>query len=167
MADGTAESRPFGLEISQAVCDRATRLAKTMFCALEAQIIFLRDGEVWRSRDPDSKIVRQRDKAAELVQASGELLWIEDAHLDPRFADSPSDVGPPYLRSYVGVPIRLADGSTPTQNTRQLPHPTSTLIFCVTMSSEISRSFVSCATWRSTPRTARSRRRSGCSTSSV
>ncbi|MBB3893488.1 PAS domain S-box-containing protein [Phenylobacterium haematophilum] len=113
MADGTAESRPFGLEISQAVCDRATRLAKTMFCALEAQIIFLRDGEVWRSRDPDSKIVRQRDKAAELVQASGELLWIEDAHLDPRFADSPSVVGPPYLRSYVGVPIRLADGSTP------------------------------------------------------
>ncbi|CAN7299511.1 ATP-binding protein [Phenylobacterium sp. LjRoot164] len=113
MADGTAESRPFGLEISQAVCDRATRLAKTMFCALETQIIFLKDGEVWRSRDPDSRIVRQRDKAAELVQASGELLWVEDAHLDPRFADSPSVVGPPYLRSYVGVPIRLADGSTP------------------------------------------------------
>ena len=113
MADGTAESRPFGLDISQAVCDRATRLAKTMFSALEAQIIFLKDGEVWRSRDPDSKIVRQRDKAAELVQASGELLWVEDAHLDRRFADSPAVVGPPYLRSYVGVPIRLADGSTP------------------------------------------------------
>ena len=113
MADGPAESRPFGLEISQGVCDRATRLAKTMFSALEAQIVFLKDGEVWRSRDPDSKILRQRDRAAELVQASGELLWVEDAHHDPRFADSPAVVGPPFLRSYVGVPIRLADGSTP------------------------------------------------------
>ena len=45
MADGTAESRPFGLEISQVVCDRATRLAKTMFSALEAQIVFLKDGD--------------------------------------------------------------------------------------------------------------------------
>ena len=99
MADGTAESRPFGLEISQAVCDRATRLAKTMFSALEAQIVFLKDGEVWRSRDPDSKILRQRDRAAELVQASGELLWVEDAHDDPRFANSPAVVGPPFLRS--------------------------------------------------------------------
>ena len=113
MADGTAESRPFGLEISQAVCDRATRLAKAMFSALEAQIVFLKDGEVWRSRDPDSKIVRQRDRAAELVQAGGELLWVEDAHDDPRFANSPAVVGPPFLRSYVGAPIRLADGSTP------------------------------------------------------
>ncbi|WP_312166693.1 ATP-binding protein [Phenylobacterium sp.] len=113
MADGTAETRPFGLDISQAVCDRATRLAKTMFSALEAQIIFLKDGEVWRSRDPESRIIRQRDRAAELVQDSGELLWVEDAQADPRFADSPAVVGPPYLRSYVGAPIRLADGTTP------------------------------------------------------
>lgn len=113
MADGTAETRPFGLDISQAVCDRATRLARTMFSALDAQIIFLKDGEVWRSRDPASRILRERDRAAEIVQTSGELLWIEDARADARFAESPAVAGPPYLRSYVGVPIRLADGTTP------------------------------------------------------
>jgi len=113
MGGGMADARPFGLDISQAVCDRATRLAKTMFSAFEAQVVFLKDGEVWRSRDPERRILRQRDRAAEIVQASGELLWIEDALLDPRFADSPAVLGPPYLRSYVGAPIQLEDGTTP------------------------------------------------------
>ena len=113
MEGDTPESRPFGLDISRAVCDRATRIAKSLFNALEAQVIFVKDGEVWRSRDPDGRILRERDRAAETVQATGEPLWVEDATQDSRFANSPVVTGPPHLRFYVGVPIRLADGTTP------------------------------------------------------
>mgnify|MGYP001217445681 CR=1 FL=1 len=108
---GDDEPRPFGLDISQAICDRATRIAKTLFRALDAHIIFIKDGQLWRSRDREA--LPQRDKAAQLAQLSGELLWIEDARKDERFAASPMVVGPPYLRSYVAAPIRLSDGSTP------------------------------------------------------
>ncbi|KQM65575.1 diguanylate cyclase [Sphingomonas sp. Leaf17] len=37
-------------------------------------------------------------------------LIIEDAHLDPRFADSPLVMGPPYIRSYAGIPLRTPEG---------------------------------------------------------
>jgi diguanylate cyclase (GGDEF)-like protein len=39
-----------------------------------------------------------------------EPLLIENALDDPRFADSPMVVGPPYLRSYAGVPLRTPEG---------------------------------------------------------
>jgi PAS domain S-box-containing protein len=108
---GGDEPRPFGLDISQAICDRATRIAKTLFRALDAHVIFMKDGQLWRSRDGEAS--PQRDRAAAMAQASGELLWVEDARKDPRFAASATVVGPPYLRSYIAAPIRLSDGSTP------------------------------------------------------
>lgn len=37
-------------------------------------------------------------------------LVIEDAHLDPRFADSLLVTGPPYIRSYAGIPLRTPEG---------------------------------------------------------
>lgn len=39
-----------------------------------------------------------------------EPLIVEDARLDPRFANSPLVVGAPYVRSYLGVPLRTAEG---------------------------------------------------------
>ncbi len=39
-----AAERPFGLDLSRAVCDRATRLARTLFAAHDAQIILVQDG---------------------------------------------------------------------------------------------------------------------------
>jgi PAS domain S-box-containing protein len=107
------DARPFGLDISQAVCDRATRLAKTMFGAVEARVVLVRGGEVWHSRDPEGRILHSEDPAANLVLESGQPIWIEDARLDPRFAANPVVVGPPHLRFYAGAPIRLADGATP------------------------------------------------------
>ncbi|QCB42397.1 sensor domain-containing diguanylate cyclase [Sphingomonas sp. PAMC26645] len=37
-------------------------------------------------------------------------LIIENALDDPRFADSPLVVGPPYVRSYAGIPLRTPEG---------------------------------------------------------
>lgn len=108
---GDDEPRPFGLDISQAICDRATRIARTLFGALDAHVIFVKDGQLWRSRDRE--IMPQSDRAAELALSHGELLWIEDALTDDRFSSSRLVTGPPYLRSYVAAPIRLADGTTP------------------------------------------------------
>ncbi|WP_374577660.1 ATP-binding protein [Phenylobacterium sp.] len=113
MATGAGEQRPLGLDISQAVCDRASRLAKTMFGALDAQVVLTRDGEIWCSRERREDVRRTRDRGVEIVLAEGRLLWIEDARKDERFAGLPPVVGPPHLRFYVGAPIRLADGSTP------------------------------------------------------
>ncbi|WP_342243787.1 GGDEF domain-containing protein [Pseudomonas sp. OTU5201] len=39
-----------------------------------------------------------------------DLLLVEDARRDPRFADNPMVLGPPYLRFYAGQPIYSADG---------------------------------------------------------
>jgi PAS domain S-box-containing protein len=107
-----ARARPFGIDLSIAVFDRATRIAKTLFSGSEALIVLMQDGVTWRSRGYDAQY-GARDAAGELVLKTGEFLWIEDATLDERFCDEPSVAGPPYLRSYAAAPIRLEDGTTP------------------------------------------------------
>lgn len=42
--------------------------------------------------------------------AQREPLIIEDALCDARFADSPLVAGPPYVRSYAGIPLRTPEG---------------------------------------------------------
>ncbi|MEG3122352.1 GGDEF domain-containing protein [Sphingomonas sp. GB1N7] len=42
--------------------------------------------------------------------AQREPLIIEDARSDPRFANSPLVVGPPFVRSYAGIPLRTPEG---------------------------------------------------------
>jgi PAS domain S-box-containing protein len=104
--------RPFGLDLSLAVFDRATRIARSLFGAGDALIILMQDGVAWRSR-PVEGDVPDDDPAAQLVIESGELLWVEDARADRRFDGVAIVTGPPYVRSYVAAPIRLDDGSTP------------------------------------------------------
>ncbi|MCC2976774.1 EAL domain-containing protein [Sphingomonas sp. PL-96] len=41
---------------------------------------------------------------------SDDLLVVPDATLDPRFAGNPLVVGPPYVRFYAGVPLRVPSG---------------------------------------------------------
>ncbi len=106
-----ANNLPFGLEPSLAVFDRATLVARGLFPGSQSIIILMKDGQAWRSRyDQD---MPRRDPAAEHVIATGEMLWIEDATTHPMVAHEGVVTGPPFLRSYIGAPIKLDDGTTP------------------------------------------------------
>ena len=105
-----AEAPPFGVDLSMAVFDRATRLARSLFELADASIILIHEGKVWRSRY-DGQL--PEESGVQAVMASGELLWVEDGRLDQRVADHPLVIGPPFLRFCACIPIRLKDGSTP------------------------------------------------------
>ena len=106
-----AAARPFELDLSQDVCDRATRLARTLFGAVESQVVLVKDGRTWRSRDPRGEYAISPNVQWSLD--TGEFLWIEDGRTDPRSCDMDTVTGPPYLRFYAAAAIRLADGSIP------------------------------------------------------
>jgi PAS domain S-box-containing protein len=108
------DANPFGVDLSMAVFDRATRVAKSLFAGVnaDATIVLMHEGRAWRSRYAEGRYPA-RDPVAELVMSTGEFLWIEDARLDPRFVDDPLVSGPPFLRLCVAAPIKLGDGSTP------------------------------------------------------
>jgi signal transduction histidine kinase/ActR/RegA family two-component response regulator len=104
-------SGPAGLQISIRALSRATRLARDMFESADASVILLENGKVWRSRYLGQ--LPSEDPVAEHIAASGELFWVEDGLRDPRFANHPLVIGPPFLRFNAAVPIKLADGETP------------------------------------------------------
>ncbi len=103
---------PFGMDLSLAVFDRATRLARALFPGADAFVVLIQDGVAWRSR-PYVAELGPSDLGPQLVIDSGEQIWIEDGRIDPRACDAPLVVGPPYLRGWVGTPIQLEDGSRP------------------------------------------------------
>jgi len=111
-AAGATRERPFGIDISLEMFDRATRIARSLFAGGESLVVLIQDGVAWRSRGFGAKL-GPRDWAAELVISTGETLWIEDGRLDPRCRAEPLVVNEPFLRAWIAVPIRLENGSTP------------------------------------------------------
>ncbi len=103
---------PFGLDLSLDVFDRATRFAKGLFEDAESTIVLVKDGVVWRSRFADGHFPA-RDLTAEMVVESDQSIWVADTQVDPYFGDHFMVVGPPFIRAFIGAPIRLADGTTP------------------------------------------------------
>ena len=107
-----AGSMPAGLEHSRPVFDRATRLAKTLFGKVMAQITLKTEEGYWRSRDGETKTI-SRANGVRVVMETGELVWVEDARTDPRFCNEPEVLRPDGVRCFVGAPIRLPDGTNP------------------------------------------------------
>jgi signal transduction histidine kinase/ActR/RegA family two-component response regulator len=107
----TSNTAPFGLDLSLAVFDRTTRLARSLFGNGDASIILCHNGEIWRSRYASQ--LPTEDPITEGVLRTGEVLWIEDGLTDPRVKDHPLVTGPIKLRFCVAVPITLEDGTRP------------------------------------------------------
>lgn len=59
---------------------------------------------------------RQTHRAASLCALaveSGELVMAADTRLDPRLWNHPAVTGPPFIRFYAGVPLRIAPEAAP------------------------------------------------------
>jgi PAS domain S-box-containing protein len=110
--DADQSATPFGIALSLEVFDRTTRFARKLFTNAQSLIVLVKDGKAWRSRLGNG-VYPPHDPVAELVIATGQLLWVADAREDSRFQDYASVAGPPFIRGYIGAPIRLKDGSTP------------------------------------------------------
>src|ERR1700754_3440732 len=102
---------PPGLEHSGPVFDRATRLARTLFGGVDAQITLKIGDGYWRSRGGDADGHGKAAGIREVMQC-GEVVWVEDAQTDPRFRDE-LEVRERRVTFFAGAPIRLTDGSTP------------------------------------------------------
>ena len=84
-----------------------------MICDVPIALISIVDGErQWFQ----AKVGLQADETHRDVSFCGhaimgdDLFIVEDAALDPRFASNPLVTGPPHIRFYAGVPLRVADG---------------------------------------------------------
>jgi hypothetical protein len=97
---------------NRAVLDRTTRIAGSMFLGGEAVVVLMQGGLARRSRnlsiEPEGD-----DWEAKTAIESGNLLWIQDARLDPRGQKELPLTEPRCLRAWIAVPIQLQDGTRP------------------------------------------------------
>ncbi len=91
--------------------DRFTRLAALTFGVPIALLSLVDSGRQWfKSRCGIDVAETPRSVAfCSHVVAQGEMMVIEDAAADPRFADNPLVTGAPYIRFYAGQPL-FSDG---------------------------------------------------------
>jgi diguanylate cyclase (GGDEF)-like protein len=88
--------------------DRYTELAADVFDAPIAVLTLVDRERVWNKSAYGTDVVeipRNLSFCAHAIVAR-ELLVVEDALEDPRFANNPSVVGPPFLRFYAGAVLR-------------------------------------------------------------
>ncbi|MET0312966.1 MAG: sensor domain-containing diguanylate cyclase [Hansschlegelia sp.] len=92
--------------------DRLTRLARKIFRASMSTVTLLDGHRQWfKSQDGLDCSETPRDIAfCNLTIRQPQLLIIEDAALDPRFATNPLVTGPPHIRFYAGAPLQSLDG---------------------------------------------------------
>jgi sigma-B regulation protein RsbU (phosphoserine phosphatase) len=92
--------------------DRVTRLAAEIFKAPIAFVSFIeRDREWFKSRIGLPIVEAPRDVSFSAYAILGDdTMVIPDAHHDHRFADNPLVTGNPFVRSYMGHPLRAPDG---------------------------------------------------------
>jgi len=92
--------------------DRVTRLAAEICKAPIAFVSFIeRDRQWFKSRIGLPVVETPRDVSFCAHAILGEdTLVIPDTHKDARFADNPLVTGNPFVRSYMGQPLRAPDG---------------------------------------------------------
>jgi diguanylate cyclase (GGDEF)-like protein/PAS domain S-box-containing protein len=94
------------------VFSRITLLASTMLDCPVALLSIIEEDRQWflgRTGTDLTETPIEDSFCAVCVMGEGPAL-IEDARADPRFADNPLVTGDPFIRSYLGVPIRTDGG---------------------------------------------------------
>jgi diguanylate cyclase (GGDEF)-like protein len=92
--------------------DRITRLVKVVLEMPMAVVSLVdRDRQWFKSKQgvKAAETPRNISFCTHTIQST-EPLIVNDAHIDPRFANSPLVIGDPHIRFYVGVPLRSRDG---------------------------------------------------------
>lgn len=92
--------------------DRVVRLARSVIRAPMAAISLIDRDRLWfkaRSGITFNEAPREPSLCARAVD-SDEPFIVADTHADPRFRMLPLVAGPPYVRSYIGVPLRTPAG---------------------------------------------------------
>lgn len=92
--------------------DRVVRVARSVLRAPVALISLVDRDRLWfkaRSGITFCDALREPSLCARTVE-SDEPFIVPDTHADPRFRMLPLVVGPPYVRSYIGVPLRTPAG---------------------------------------------------------
>jgi PAS domain S-box-containing protein len=105
-----ANEPPFGLKSVMPAFERATRLAKTLFGAMDAGIVLIDGDRVWRSLDLENQWNVPPVGAVKVVH-SGRPVWIEDMKRDPQASRViPKDL---QIGLYAAAPFRLSEDGAP------------------------------------------------------
>jgi signal transduction histidine kinase/CheY-like chemotaxis protein len=99
----------------EAGCDDLTALARRLTKTPIALISLVDKDRQW-FKSVSGLSAKQTPRSQALCAyaiLADEALVIHDARIDPRTADNPLVLGPPYIRFYAGVPLRLSDGTAP------------------------------------------------------
>lgn len=93
--------------------DRLTRMAQRLFGVPIALVSLIDSNRQW-FKSCQGLTVRETSRdvsfCGHAIQ-SGEMLVIQDAAKDERFADNPLVVGDPFIRFYAGCPLKAPNGS--------------------------------------------------------
>jgi len=92
--------------------DRIARLAKASCNTQMALVSLVDEHRQWfkACEGMEETETPREDAFCAYALGSAATLWVEDATLDPRFADNRLVVGDPCIRFYAGAPIRLSSG---------------------------------------------------------
>lgn len=93
--------------------DRITRLVTALLHVPIAAVTLVDQNRQWFKSQAGLAVdetPRDQSFCAHAMLGQGPMV-VNDAHLDPRFANNPLVTGDPDIRFYVGVPLRASDGT--------------------------------------------------------
>ena len=94
--------------------DRLTRLAKSFFDVPMALVTLVDENRVWAKSTTgidEREAPREMSMCGQAIMGDKNILIINDASKDERFAHAPYVKGEPHIRFYAGCPLNYLDGS--------------------------------------------------------